>query len=94
VLNKNGTYQLHPEQTVNVPTLLITRQQDRLGGKPVFAGTRVPINTLFEHLAAGDALEVFLIDFPSVSREHAQAVLALAHEELVQHIAAQPVAAE
>ena len=40
-----------------------------LGGTPVFAGSRVPIRVLFEHLEAGDSLEVFLQDFPSVSRE-------------------------
>ncbi len=44
-------------------------------GTPVFAGTRVPVKTLFDHLEAGDALEVFLQDFPSVTREHAVAVL-------------------
>ncbi|MDE2567082.1 MAG: DUF433 domain-containing protein, partial [Burkholderiales bacterium] len=46
-----------------------------LGGTPVFVGTRVPMRILFEHLAAGDALEVFLEDFPSVSREVAIEVL-------------------
>jgi len=46
-----------------------------LGGTPVFAGTRVPIRVLFEHLEAGDSLEVFLQDFPSVSRELAVHVL-------------------
>ena len=38
-------------------------------GTPVFTGTRVPIKTLFDHLEAGDSLEVFLDDFPSVSRQ-------------------------
>ena len=46
-----------------------------LGGTPVFAGSRVPIRVLFEHLEAGDPLEVFLQDFPSVSRELAVHVL-------------------
>ncbi|MGE0875907.1 MAG: DUF433 domain-containing protein [Burkholderiales bacterium] len=46
-----------------------------LGGTPVFAGTRVPVRILFEHLEAGDPLEVFLQDFPSVSRELAIQVL-------------------
>jgi len=41
---------------------------DILGGTPVFIGTRVPVRIIFEHLAAGDSLEVFLQDFPSVSR--------------------------
>jgi uncharacterized protein (DUF433 family) len=46
-----------------------------LGGTPVFIGTRVPIRIIFEHLVAGDPLEVFLEDFPSVSRELAIQVL-------------------
>ena len=46
-----------------------------LGGTPVFLGTRVPIRILFEHLEAGDPLEVFLEDFPSVSRELAVQIL-------------------
>ena len=44
-------------------------------GTPVFRGTRVPVKTLFDHLEVGDPLEVFLDDFPSVSRELAVAVL-------------------
>jgi len=40
-----------------------------LGGAPVFIGTRVPVRIIFEHLEAGDSLEVFLEDFPSVNRE-------------------------
>jgi uncharacterized protein (DUF433 family) len=44
-------------------------------GTPVFSGTRVPVKTLFDHLEAGDSIEVFLEDFPSVSRELAIAVL-------------------
>ena len=46
-----------------------------LGGTPVFIGTRVPVRILFEHLEAGDSLDVFLEDFPSVSRELAVQVL-------------------
>ena len=46
-----------------------------LGGTPVFMGTRVPVRILFEHLEAGDSLEVFLEDFPSVSRQLAVQVL-------------------
>ncbi len=46
-----------------------------LGGTLVFIGTRVPVRILFEHLEAGDPLEVFLEDFPSVSRELAVQVL-------------------
>lgn len=53
-------------------------------GTPVFAGTRVPIKALFDHLEAGDAIAVFLDDFPSVSRELAVAVLEEAHVALVR----------
>jgi uncharacterized protein (DUF433 family) len=54
-----------------------------LGGTPVFAGTRVPVRIIFEHLEAGDSLEVFLEDFPSVSRELAIQVLEDAKTALV-----------
>ena len=42
---------------------------DILGGTPVFVGTRVPVRTLLDYLAAGDTLEEFLDHFPTVSRE-------------------------
>ena len=53
----------------------VVSDPDILGGTPVFLGTRVPIRILFEHLEAGDPLEVFLEDFPSVSRELAVQIL-------------------
>ncbi len=62
---------------------LITIDPEIHSGTPVFTGTRVPIKTLFDHLEAGDALEVFLDDFPSVSRELAVAVLEEARAALV-----------
>lgn len=46
-----------------------------LGGAPVFSGTRVPVRILIEHLEAGDRLEDFLDDYPTVSRDQAIAVL-------------------
>lgn len=54
-----------------------------MGGTPVFIGTRVPVRILFEHLEAGDTLEVFLDDFPSVTRELAVQVLEDAKDFLV-----------
>ena len=54
-----------------------------LGGTPVFIGTRVPVRIIFEHLEAGDSLEVFLDDFPSVNRELAIQVLEHAKMALV-----------
>ena len=62
---------------------LITIDPDIHSGTPVFKGSRVPIKTLFDHLEAGDPLDVFLDDFPSVSRELAVAVLEEARAALV-----------
>lgn len=53
-----------------------------LGGTPVFRGTRVPIESLFDHLEGGVSLDEFLDDFPSVRREQAIEVLGLAEEVL------------
>ena len=53
----------------------IDRNPDILGGTPVFAGTRVPGRILMEHLEAGDRLDDFLDDYPSVSRDQAVALL-------------------
>jgi len=49
-----------------------------MGGVPVFAGTRVPVESLVAHLQAGDRLDDFLEGFPTVSRAQAEALLALA----------------
>jgi uncharacterized protein (DUF433 family) len=64
-------------------TLPIQSDPEILGGTPVFVGTRVPVQTLLDYLEAGDPLDEFLQDFPSVSREQAVAVLELAKEMLL-----------
>ncbi len=64
-------------------TQFILSSPDILGGTPVFAGTRVPIVNLTDYLEAGDTLNEFLADFPSVSREQAIAVLEMAKEALL-----------
>ena len=53
---------------------------DVLSGTPVFVGTRVPVQSLFDYLEAGDTLDEFLHQFPSVSREQTVAALELARE--------------
>ena len=63
---------------MDLPDPLITISPGYLSGAPVFAGTRVPVQTLIEYLEAGDPLDEFLENFPDVSREHAVAVLELA----------------
>jgi uncharacterized protein (DUF433 family) len=62
---------------------VIVRNQDILGGTPVFRGTRVPIQTLFDYLAGGETLEDFLVGFPTVSREAAIAALEEAKQLLL-----------
>jgi uncharacterized protein (DUF433 family) len=53
----------------------ITRDAEVMHGTPVFRGTRVPVETLFEYLEHGDSLDDFLEGFPTVSRELAIQVL-------------------
>lgn len=48
---------------------LITRDAEILGGIPVFIGTRVPIESLFDHLESGVSIDEFLEDFPFVSKD-------------------------
>ena len=62
---------------------VITSDPEVQGGAVVFAGTRVPLKNLIDYLEAGDSLEEFLDDFPSVTREQAVAALELAQEALV-----------
>ena len=61
-----------------LPEPLITISPEYLSGAPVFTGTRVPVQALFDYIEGGDPLDEFLDDFPNVSREHAIAVLELA----------------
>lgn len=56
---------------------------DILGGTPVFVGTRVPAQSLFDYLEAGDTLDEFLRQFPSVRREQAIEALGFARETLL-----------
>jgi uncharacterized protein (DUF433 family) len=72
-----------------VPTPLITVDRDRLGGTPVFTGTRVPVKALFELLKDGGPLGEFLASFPNVTREHAIAVLKLGYRSAVASAADQ-----
>jgi uncharacterized protein (DUF433 family) len=64
------------DQSVNV-------DQDILDGTPVFFGTRVAVKTLTDYLEAGDSIDVFLDDFPSVDRAQVVQFLAEAREQLV-----------
>ena len=70
---------------MRVDPLIVQRSPAILGGTPVFAGTRVPVRTLLDYLEAGERLEDFLDDFPTVSRERAVAALELAKASLLEH---------
>lgn len=61
-------------KTVDLSQVVHT-DPDILGGTPVFVGTRVPLQSLFDHLQHGDSIEYFLDGFPSVQREQVLAVL-------------------
>jgi len=69
-------------QDTTLPDPLITVSPQRMSGAPVFAGTRVPVQTMFDWLGAGQTIDEFLRQFPSVSRAHAGAVLELASSRL------------
>ena len=64
---------------------VITINPKILSGTPVFTGTRVPVESLIDHLKAGDTLEDFLEGFPGVQREQAQAFLELALDAALSH---------
>ncbi len=66
---------------------IIHSDPDILRGTPVFVGSRVPVRTLLDYLEGGDSLEVFLENFPSVSREQAVAFLEEAGRALLARIA-------
>jgi uncharacterized protein (DUF433 family) len=56
---------------------------DVMGGTPVFAGTRVPVQTLLDYLEAGESIDDFLAGFPSVSRDQVIEFLEQAKDRLV-----------
>ena len=62
---------------------LIEVDPEKMSGTPVFTGTRVPINHLFDYLKSGDSLEIFLKDFPTVTREQALGVIEVMRKRLL-----------
>jgi uncharacterized protein (DUF433 family) len=65
---------------------MIVKSPDILSGTPVFAGTRVPIKNLLDYVRAGESVAAFLDDFPSVSHEQVDSVLALAEMLLMETV--------
>ena len=62
---------------------IVRSDPEILGGTPVFVGTRVPVQSLFDYLEGGETLDEFLRQFPSVRREQAVAALDLARVTLL-----------
>lgn len=59
---------------------LVTTDKEVLAGQPVFKGTRVPVESLFDYLEAGVSIDDFLEEFPSVDKEQAIAILDIANK--------------
>jgi uncharacterized protein (DUF433 family) len=68
---------------VNLSDEVILKDPDILGGVPIFRGTRVPFQALLDYLEGGQALDEFIDDFPTVTREAAISALELAKSALV-----------
>ena len=66
---------------------IITASPDVMGGTPVFAGTRVPVQTLLDYLKGGESIGDFLDGFPTVSRDQVVAFLQQAEEQIVNLVA-------
>jgi uncharacterized protein (DUF433 family) len=67
---------------------LVVSDPGILGGKPVFRGTRLPVETLFEYLADGQTVDYYLETFPSVTREQVLAVLRHGQKQIELELAA------
>ena len=67
--------------------MIVTSSIDVMGGTAVFAGTRVPIETLVDYLKAGESIDDFLEGFPTVTREQVLAFLELAKETMTKAVA-------
>jgi uncharacterized protein (DUF433 family) len=63
--------------------LAVHSDPEILGGTPVFVGTRVPVQSLFDYLEGGETVDEFLHQFPSVKREQAIAALEMARDSLL-----------
>ena len=66
--------------------LVISISPEVMGGTPVFAGTRVPVQTLFEYLEAGDTIDDFLLGFPTVTREQVLVLLETAKGRVLEEV--------
>ena len=66
---------------------IITASPDVMGGTPVFAKTRVPVQTLLDYLKAGESIDDFLEGFPTVTKEQVIAFLEEAEDQIIKMVA-------
>lgn len=66
---------------------IITASPEVMGGTPLFAGTRVPVQTLLDYLKAGESIDDFLEGFPTVTRQQVVAFLEEAGQQIVKMVA-------
>ena len=66
---------------------LISASPDVMGGTPVFAGTRVPVQTFIEYIQGGESIDDFLDGFPTVGKEQIIAFLEEAKEQMIKMVA-------
>ena len=64
---------------------VVSIDDEVLGGTPVFVGTRVPLQSLFDYLEGGETLDEFLRQFPSVSKEQAKSAIELARDSIISN---------
>jgi uncharacterized protein (DUF433 family) len=65
---------------------IITSSPDVMGGTPVFAGTRVPVQTLLDYLKSGESIDDFLEGFPTVNKEQVIAFLEEAEQQIAKMV--------
>lgn len=73
---------------MTAPHAYVHSDPELMGGTPVFVGTRVPVQSLFDYLEAGDTVEDFLEAFPTVTREQVLGALEIAREAVTAFAAA------
>ncbi len=65
---------------------IVSASREIMSGAPVFRGTRVPVKNLLDYLAAGDSIDEFLDQFPTVKREQAVALISLAKKLVLSRV--------
>lgn len=72
---------------MNINFSTISKSPEIMGGTPVFVGTRVPIQTFFEYLKAGDSIDDFLDGFPTVTKVQIMTLLEEIRQQFIEEVA-------